>query len=111
MKQVWKSNLILATWNVRTMLIPGKKLEISKEMMKYETDIIGLQEIQWQGQGRVDKLNYTLLYSGSEEKTGKLGTGFMMNKTMKGRLLDFEPHNNRICKIRLKWRFRNITVI
>jgi exonuclease III len=35
----------------------------------------------------------------------------MMNKTMKGSLLDFEPQNNRTCKIRLKGRFRNITVI
>jgi endonuclease/exonuclease/phosphatase family metal-dependent hydrolase len=35
----------------------------------------------------------------------------MMNKTMKGSLLDFEPQSNRICKIRLKGRFRNITVI
>jgi len=35
----------------------------------------------------------------------------MMNKIMKGSLLDFEPQNNRICKIRLKGSFRNITVI
>jgi hypothetical protein len=35
----------------------------------------------------------------------------MMNKTMKGSLLDFEPQNNRICKIRLKGTFRNMTII
>jgi hypothetical protein len=35
----------------------------------------------------------------------------MMNKAMKRSLLDFEPRNNRTCKIRLKGRFRNITVI
>jgi exonuclease III len=81
MNEVWKSDLIMATWNVRTMLIPGKMQEISKEIMKYEIDIIALQEIQWQGQGRIDKLVYTLLYSGSEETTGHLGAGFMMNKT------------------------------
>ena len=45
MKGVWKSDLIMATWNVRTMLIPGKMQQISKEMMKYKTDIIALQEI------------------------------------------------------------------
>jgi exonuclease III len=65
----------------------------------------------WQRQGRIDKLDYTLLYSGSEEKTGQLGTGFMMNKTMKRSPLHFEPQNNRICKIRLKGKFRNITII
>jgi hypothetical protein len=35
----------------------------------------------------------------------------MMKKTMKGSLLDFEPQTNTICKIRLKGKFRNITVI
>jgi hypothetical protein len=35
----------------------------------------------------------------------------MLNKTMKESLLGFEPQNNRISKIRLKGRFRNITVL
>jgi endonuclease/exonuclease/phosphatase family metal-dependent hydrolase len=35
----------------------------------------------------------------------------MMNRAMKRGLLYFEPRNNSICKIRLKGRFRNITVI
>ena len=85
--------------------------EISEEMMKYKIDIIALQEIRWQVQSRIDKLDYNLLYRGSKEKTGQLGTGFKTKKTMKGSLLDFEPQNNRICTIRLKGRFRNITAI
>jgi exonuclease III len=85
--------------------------EISKQILKYKIDIIALQEIRWQGQSRIDKPGYTLLYSGSEEKTGQLGIGFIINKAMKRSLLDFAQRNNRICKIRLKGRFRNITVI
>ena len=34
-----------------------------------------------------------------------------MNKTINGRLFDFAPQNNRICKTRLKGRFRNMTAI
>ena len=75
--------------------------EINKEMLVYKVDIIALQEVQWQGQGRIDKPDYTLLCSGSEKKTGQQGTGFMMNKTMTGSLIGFEPQSNRIGKIRL----------
>jgi len=57
--------------------------EITKEVMKYKIDIIALQEIRWQGQGRTDKPDCTLLYSQAEEKTSQLGTGFKTNKTMK----------------------------
>ena len=81
---------------LRTMLIPGKIQEIIKEMMKYKIEIITLQEIRWQGQGRIDKPDFTLLCSGSEEKTSLLGTGFIMNKTKQRSLLDFKPRNKRI---------------
>jgi exonuclease III len=80
MKEVWKSDLIMATKNVRTLSIPGKMQETSKKMVKYKKDIISLQEIRRQRQGKIDKPDSTLLYSGSEEKTGQLGTGFMMKK-------------------------------
>lgn len=101
----------MATWNVRTMLQAGRMQEIRNEMRLYKIDIIALQEIRWRGQGRIDKPDYTLLYSGSEGKTGQLGTGFMMNTAMKECLLEFEPQSNRICKIRLRGKFRNITII
>jgi mRNA deadenylase 3'-5' endonuclease subunit Ccr4 len=44
-KEVCKKDLIMATWNFRAMLIPGKMQEISNEIMKYKIDIIELQEI------------------------------------------------------------------
>jgi hypothetical protein len=73
-KEACKSDLIMTSWNVMTTLIPGKMQEISNEMMKYKTNIIALQKIRWQGQDSIDKPDYTILCSGSEEKTGQLGT-------------------------------------
>ena len=62
MKEACKLDLKMATWTVRTMLWTRKMEEISKEIISCKVDLIALQEMQWQGQGRIDKPDYTLLY-------------------------------------------------
>jgi hypothetical protein len=42
-KEAQKSDLITATWNVRTMLQAGKMQEIRNGMTAYNTDILALQ--------------------------------------------------------------------
>ena len=74
------------------------------------TYVLALQEIRWQGQGRIDKV-CTVIYSRSENRTGQLGTGFMITKPMRANLLEFEAVNDRICRNRLKGTYMNITII
>ncbi|XP_071652474.1 uncharacterized protein [Temnothorax longispinosus] len=103
--------LTLATWNVRTMLQAGKMMEVAEEVLRYGLDVVALQEVRWKGNGRIDKKNYSMFYSGSETRTGQRGTGFIINSKMKKSYLGFEPLGERMCKLRLKGRFKNLFII
>lgn len=80
-------------------------------MLRYKFDILAVQEIRWQGQGRIDKKDFTFIYSGPDTKTGLFGNGFLINKTVRGSILDYQFVNDRICKISVKGKFRNVSVV
>ena len=92
------------------MLQPGKMAELAEETIKLNIDMEALQEIRWSGQGRIDEKEYTILYSGGG-RIGQKGTGFLLTKKLCRSLLTFEPINDRICRIRLKGKFRNTTLV
>ena len=103
--------ITLATWNVQTMLKPGRMKEIMEEISKARVDVVAVQKIRWQGWGRIDKNDFSLFYSGPKERTGCYGTGFIINAKMRKSFLSSEPLSDRLCKLRLQRIFRNITLI
>jgi exonuclease III len=92
------------------MLQAGKMAEIADELLKYNLDITALQEIRWKGYGRIKKPRYVLLYSGAETQ-GEQGVGFIIKRSLEHSIIDFEPINSRLCKIRIKGKFYNTTVV
>jgi exonuclease III len=75
------------------MYIPGRLQEIAEEVLKYKIDIVAVQEIRWQGTGKIDKPNYTFYYGGTKEKKGQYGTGFIVNRKAKDKIIQFEVKN------------------
>ena len=52
-----------------------------------------------------------LFYNGPKERTGGYGTGFIINAKMRKSFVPFEPHSDRLCKLRLRGKYSNITLI
>lgn len=54
--------------------------------------------------------DYTLLYSGSDGPH-HFGTGFILKTKLKSAILNFEAISDRLCMLRLKGKFCNITLV
>jgi exonuclease III len=82
-----------------------------EEIGKARMDVVAVQEIRWQGQGRIDKKDFSLFYSGPKERTSRYRKGFIINAKMRKSFLSFEPLSDRLRKLRLRGKFRNISLI
>jgi hypothetical protein len=58
-QRIRNNDLVMAIWNVLTMLQPRKMPEVAQEMIRHKIDIMALQEIRWQGTGKIDKPEFT----------------------------------------------------
>jgi len=100
----------IATWNIRSMLQAWKMEEIADELKKYNIQITALQEVKWPHDGWIKKKNY-ILYSGLKTSNGQHGTGFLITGCATQCIIGFEPINKRLCKLRIKRKFHNMTLI
>jgi hypothetical protein len=66
-----ENKIIIGTWNVRTLLQPGKMQELAEQISETQLEILVIQEIRWGVTGLIKKQNYSLYYSGSSSKTGR----------------------------------------
>ena len=110
-KETGFTEITVATRNVQSALQPGRMEEIMEEIGQTRVDVVDVQEIGWQGQGRIDKKDISLFYSGPKEMTGRYGTRFIVNGKMRKSFLSFELLSDRLCKLRLRGKFRNIALI
>lgn len=88
-----------------------KMIKMTDEIAKYGIlNVVALQKIRWKEQGELRKKAYSIYYSGSE-KLGLRGIESYVEKGTRESVLSFDLINDRICKLRLKDKFQNITII
>jgi hypothetical protein len=67
-----KMDMRFGTWNVRSMFRAGS---LREEISKYKLDLVGIQEVRWDGGGTERAGEYTFFY-GKGNENRELGTGF-----------------------------------
>jgi endonuclease/exonuclease/phosphatase family metal-dependent hydrolase len=107
------NDLRICTWNVRSLNPPStSKEELINVLNSYKADLTAVQELNWPGVGikELQRKQWAIYHSGQEKKK-QLGCGFVVGPRLKDRVIKWEPINERMCLIRLKARFFNISVI
>jgi len=56
------------------------------------------------------EITNTFFYSGVEEGTREIGVTFVVERNMERNVLDFKAVDERICVLRMKTRFQNISL-
>jgi exonuclease III len=85
--------------------------ELAEELAKTQLEIVAIQEIRWPGNGVIRKKDFYLYYSGTKEQLGQAGTGFILMGRIVNNVIGFEAINERICKIRIKGKYNNMTLV
>lgn len=104
------NDLRIFSWNVRSLYRARAAQQLADALAPYKADLTALQEIRWPGNGVLQKKEYDIYYSG-HPKHHVLGVGFLVSQKLKPTIIGFNAINERLCTLRVRGKFRNISLI
>ena len=83
--QCYKEQYCIGTWNIRST--NQSKLELVKQEMAREINILGISELKWTGMGEFNSDNHFIYYCG-QESLRRNGVAIIGNKRIQNAVLD-----------------------
>lgn len=110
-----KTPTYMETFNINTLIQPGKLHHLVMELNKQKIKILALQETRFTDEDTMDYGNYRIFKSKTTRKVGRntpmLGMAFLVHKSIIGSIREITPINERLMTMRLQCTKKTNTMI
>ena len=104
-----KKNIRIGTWNVRTLLHPGKIGNVKLEMKRLNVNILGLGEKRWENAGISTLDDCKFIRSGGQRH--ERGVGLLLDEEISKCLLGYWTISDRSMLVKIKWHPFDVAIV